>query len=219
MPYPAVLYAASLSQAFPLVAGWVRRGRQLPAPVRFVLAWCGVLLATDLLSIAVARVWGDNLWLQFAAVPIESGLLLFALSSWQSYEVLRLAYRLAVPVLVAATVAVLLKLPAEPALDELVAPIHALVLLAASLHTLVHRALRATGPLGREAWFWIALGLSLYCASSVAIGPFARALLASEIQWVRLAYVARAWASILAFVLITIGILCPLSRPASGGRS
>ncbi len=219
MDYPAVLYAASLSQALPLVAGWLCRGRPLPAPVRFVLLWCALLLATDALSIAVAWARGDNLWLQYAAVPIESGLILWALSGWQSHEVFRLAYRIAIPVLAAATAAILLMWPPESASEQVVAPIHALVLLAASLHTLLHRALRAEGTIGWQPWFWIGLGLALYYASSVAIGPFAQALLKTDVGWVRQAYLARAWISIFAFILITTGILCPLFRRASGGPS
>lgn len=219
MPYPAVLYAASLSQALPLVAGWMCRGRRPPAPVRLVLWWCAALLATDALSIAVARAQGNNTSLQYAAVPIQSGLVLWALSGWQWHEVFRLAYRIAVPVLGGATAAVLLMRPPEPMFDEVVAPIHALVLLAASLYTLLQRALRAEGGIAWQAWFWICLGLSLYYAGSVAIRPFARALLAAEVDWVRQAYFARAWTSIFAFVLITLGILCLRFRSVSGGRS
>ena len=219
MQYPTVLYAASVSQALPLVAGWIRRGRPLPAPAWFVLVWCAVLLATDALSIGVAWAQGDNLWLQYVAVPIQSGLILWALSGWQSHEVFRLAYRIAIPVLAAATAAALLIRPPEQMLDEVVAPFHALVLLGASLHTLLDRALRAEGAIGWQPWFWIGLGLALYYASSVAIGPFAQALLKTDVAWVRQAYLARAWISIFAFVLITTGILCPLFRRASGGRS
>lgn len=219
MRYPAVLYAASLSQALPLAARWLYRGRPSPAPVQFVLWWCAALLVTDALSIAVALARGDNLWLQYTAVPVESALILWALSEWQSPGLYRLTYRIAIPALAAATATILVLRPPEPAFDQVVAPVHALVLLAASLHTLVYRALRAAGALGREPWFWIGMGLSLYYAGSVAIRPFARALLPSDVDWVRQAYFARAWTSIFAFILITTGILCPLFRPASGGRS
>jgi hypothetical protein len=118
-----------------------------------------------------------------------------------------------------ATGAAVLVLGADPLFEQVVSPIHALVLLAASLHTLVHRAVGAEGAMAREHWFWMGLGLSLYFAASVAIGPFAQALLASNIAWVRQAYIARAWTSVLAFVLITTGVLCPHFRRGSGGRS
>jgi hypothetical protein len=126
---------------------------------------------------------------------------------------------LAIATLVVATIAGLLLLGPEPLFDQVLAPFHALVLLAASLYTLLARALRSTGTIAGEHWFWIALGLSLYFAASVAIGPFAVALLASNVDWVRQAYIARAWISVLAFVLITTGIVCPHFRRESGGRS
>jgi hypothetical protein len=218
MRFPVALYAQAVSQLFPLAAALTRRGRQVPVPARWVLVWSSLLVVTDLASLAVAFAEGENLWLQYFAVPLGSVLVLWALSEWQLSAVMRLAYRLAIPTLVLATTAVLLA--GGPALfDEVVGPIHALVLLAASLHTVLHRALRSEGTLAGESWFWIGMGLSLYFAASVAIGPFAQALLVSNVEWVRQAYIARAWTSVLAFVLITTGILCPLFRRASGGPS
>jgi hypothetical protein len=184
-----------------------------------VLAWCALLVVTDLASLAVAYARGENLWLQYLSVPLGSALVLWGLSEWQLSAMLRLAYRLAIPALVLATGAAVLVLGADPLFEQVVSPIHALVLLAASLHTLVHRAVGAEGAMAREHWFWMGLGLSLYFAASVAIGPFAQALLASNIAWVRQAYIARAWTSVLAFVLITTGVLCPHFRRGSGGRS
>lgn len=191
----------------------------MPVPARWVLAWCSLLVVTDLASLAVAYLWGENLWLQYFAVPLGSTLVLWGLSEWQLSDLMRLAYRLTIPTLVLATAAVLLTRGPAPLFDEVVGPFHELVLLAASLHTVVHRALRSDRTILGEPWFWIGMGLSLYFAASVAIGPFAQALLVSNVDWVRQAYIARAWTSVLAFVLITTGILCPLFRRASGGRS
>jgi len=219
MPFPAVLYAAALSQTLPPIAALTRWGRPVPVPARWVLAWCGLLVVTDAISLAVNVAHRQNLWLQYGAVPLGSALVLWALSQWQLNEVLRLAYRLAIVVLVVATIAALLVLRPEPMFEQVVEPFHALVLLAASLNTLLHRAVRTTGSIAGEHWFWIALGLSLYFAASVSIGPFAVALLASNVDWVRQAYIARAWTGVLAFVLITTGIVCPLFRRESGGRS
>jgi hypothetical protein len=219
MRFPVALYAQAVSQLFPLAAALTRRGRQVPVPARWVLVWCILLVVTDLASLAVAYSRGENLWLQYLAVPLGSVLVLWALSEWQLSDVMRLAYRLTIPTLVLASAAVLLMRGPAPLFDEVVGPIHALVLLAASLHTLLHRALRSERTILGESWFWIGLGLSLYFAASVAIGPFAQALLVSNVEWVREAYIARAWTSVLAFVLITTGILCPLFRRASGGPS
>ena len=219
MPFPAALYAAALSQALPLSAALTRWGRPVPVPARWVLAWCGLLVVTDAASLAVNLAHRENLWLQWVAIPLGSGLVLWALSLWQLNELLRLAYRLAIAALVVATIAGLLLLGPEPMFEQIAAPFHALVLLAASLYALVHRALRTEAAVAREPLFWIGLGLSLYFAASVAIGPFAVALLSSNVEWVRQAYIARAWTSVLAFVLITTGVLCPHFRRGSGGRS
>lgn len=219
MAIPTVLYAAALSQAFPLLAVLTRRGRSAPTPARWIVAWCALGLGTDLLSLVVAFEQGQNEWLQYVAVPLGSALVLWGLSGWQSNELLRLAYRLAIPTLAVATLAAMRVSQAEPLFDQVVAPFHALVLLAAALHTLVDRTLRSAGTIAREPWLWIGLGLSLYFAGSVAIRPFAQALLGSHPDWVRQAWLARAWTTILAFALITTGILCPHFRQASGGHS
>jgi hypothetical protein len=219
MALPVALHLAAASQLLPLAAGLTRWGRPVPVPARWVLAWCGLLVVTDATSLAVNLAHRENLWVQWVAVPLGSGLVLWALSLWQLNELLRLAYRLAIVALVVATIAGLLLLGPEPMFEQIAAPFHALVLLAASLYTLVHRALAAEGTITREAWFWIGLGLSLYFAASVAIGPFAVALLSSNVEWVRQAYIARAWTSVLAFVLISTGILCPLFPRRSGGPS
>src|SRR5574341_7920 len=124
MPFPPVLYAAALSQALPLIAGLSHRGRPLPAPVRWLLAWCALGLATDVLSMIVMFVRGANTWIQYVAVPLSSGLVLWTLSAWQQHEVLRLAYRLVIPALGLATIALLLALPPASTFDQLVAPFH-----------------------------------------------------------------------------------------------
>ena len=55
MALPVALHLAAASQLLPLTAGLVRRGRPLLAPARWVLAWCGLLVATDAVSLEIIR--------------------------------------------------------------------------------------------------------------------------------------------------------------------
>ncbi len=158
MPFPAVLYAAAILQALPLFAGLARRGRPVSAPARWVLVWCGLLLLGDAVTLATAMQSRENLWFFFGFVPLESAVALWALSDWQPHALLRLSYRLAILALLAATTVALLLLPPHQTFDQIVAPLHALVLLAAALHTLLHRSVLADRAVTRETWFWMSLG-------------------------------------------------------------
>ena len=64
MAFPAALYALSASQLLPLAAGITRWGRPVPVPARWVLVWCGLLVVTDGLSLAVTYAHRENLWLE-----------------------------------------------------------------------------------------------------------------------------------------------------------
>ena len=219
MAIPAVLHVASMSQALPVGAVLARRGRLRPAPVVWVAAWCVVLLLSDAGLLLIARWEGNNLWVRYIALPAESTLALWTLSYWQVHDLLRLAYRLAIPLLLVATALTLAFSDSSRHFDEFMAPLHALVLLTAALHTLVHRAIRTEGSITRESWFWVSLGMSLYFGSAVALQPFNSALLATHMDWVRAAYLTHAWVEIVAFALITVGVLCPPYQGPFGGRS
>ena len=47
MPIPLILHLAAASPALALAAALIVRGRPQPAPVRWVLLWCALLLASD----------------------------------------------------------------------------------------------------------------------------------------------------------------------------
>ena len=178
----------------------------MSAPARVVVVWCVILILDDVSSLVLAHFHGENLWLQYPTVPLESCTALWALSAWQPHEVLRLAYRLAIPALLLLA-AVVLAMPFRAlAFDQVVAPLCALVLLVAALHTLVHRSLIAEQSVTQEEWFWISLGMSLMFSTAVAIRPFAQAFELRR-DLVAYAYIAKGWMDILAFLLITRGIL------------
>ena len=63
---PLVLYAAGLSQALPVLAGF-RYGRRLPSARMWTIAWCIVGILTDGLQLWLRGSSGNNnLWLRAA---------------------------------------------------------------------------------------------------------------------------------------------------------
>ena len=216
---PVVLHAAVVSQAMPVCAAFLRRGRPLSAPARAVLVWCTLLVLSDALGLITAYLLGENQWVQYLTVPLESGIALWVLSDWQTQEVMRIAYRVTIPILIFITAAVSIALRPAPAFDQLLAPFHSLVLLAASLYTLVHRTLLAEQAVTEADWFWITLGMSLTFGTDVAVRPFAEAFIMTRPDWVADAYITKGWVDILAFLLITRGILRASLQPRFGGSS
>src|SRR5579859_5867764 len=108
MAIPLVLHAQVVAQALTIVAALVAWGRRKPVPRPRVVLWCAVLVATDLISLVVARLEGNNLWLAYFATPLEVGIVLWLLSEMQATELLRITYWLAIPIMGTAVVALLL---------------------------------------------------------------------------------------------------------------
>jgi hypothetical protein len=219
MAIPAVLHAAAASQLGPLLGALAWWGRRPPIALRWILVWCALLVLGDALYLATAYAQGHNLWLQYVTEPAQATAALWALALWQNHFTLALAQRLAIPLLVLVTAGTAAFAPGVPSFDLFLAPLYALVLLAAALTTLLRRALTSEGHLLRQDWFWASLGIALYAGVDVAVQPFAQALVVPHPDWVRQVYLAKAWIDILAFGLVTVGVLCPRFLHRSSGRS
>jgi hypothetical protein len=214
---PLVLYAASLSQTLPVLAGFRHRFR-LPPARRLVIGWCLALLAGDALQLWLRGSTGNNnLWVRAAVLPIHNAIMLWTLSLWQRHAVPRLAFRLAIPIFLIAVAALIPTVEETAAFDTVAGPFQSLLLLAGALYTLVTNAVRDPGGVTRHDWFWVTIGASLYYGLRVALPPFATMLVATHPELVRLAYLLQAWADIAVFLLIARGIWCPLPQARSGG--
>ena len=214
---PLVLYAASISQALPILAG-LRDRLRLPPPRLFTIAWCLALLVGDAVQLWLRGSSGkNNLWLGAAIVPMHNAIMLWTLSLWQRHAVSRLAFRIAIPVFLVAVLALIPTVDERSAFERVAGPFQALLLLAGALYTLVTNAASDPGGVTRQDWFWITLGASFYYGLRVALPPFANMLLPSHADLVRLAYLMQAWTDIAVFLLIARGIWCPLPQARSGG--
>lgn len=214
---PLVLYAASLSQALPILAAF-RHGRRLPRERLWTIAWCVALIVVDGLQLWLRRSAGkNNLWLQAASSPIQNAIMLWTLSLWQRHAVSRLAVRIAIPLFLVTLVALIPTVGETGTFDTVTAPFQALLLLAVALYTLVRNAASDPEGVTRHDWFWVTFAVSLYFGLRVALPPFAAVLMNTHLELVRLAYLVQAWADIAVFLLIARGIWCPLPQTRSGG--
>ena len=214
---PLVLYAASLSQVLPILAGLRHRFR-LPPARHLVIAWCLALLAADALQLWLRGSSGNNnLWVRVVVVPIHNAIMLWTLSLWQRHGLPRLAFRIAIPIFLVAVVALVPTVKETAAFDLVAGPFQSLLLLAGALYTLVTNATQDPGRVTRYDWFWVTIGASLYYGLRVALPPFAAILVGTHPDLVRFAYLTQAWADIVVNLLIARGIWCPLPQARSGG--
>ena len=216
---PWVLHAATLTQVLPLLAA-ARYRTRLPPPRLWVAVWCVALLLGDAVQWWFRTRAESNLWVQYIAVPVQNATMLWALSLWQEDPVSRLAFRVAIPLYLAALLALIPAVEVATTFNQITWPFQAFLLLAGSLYTLVKRSLGEPDRVTSRDWFWITLGTSLFFAFRMALPPFVELVLPSNRDLARFAYVVSSWADIVAYVLIARGMVCPLPPQArSGGFS
>jgi hypothetical protein len=178
------------------------------------MVWCLLLFAADGVQLFLGQVLGHNLWLRLIVSPALFAVAFWVLSLWQTDPKPRRVMRQAI-VLVVPTLAIAILWEGLTSFGDKSGPILLLALLAASVYTLVSRSVASMDRIANQDWFWITLGLSLYFALGVALGPVAMALLRNNTEFLKQVLLFKARADILAFVLMTIGMLCPLPRNLS----
>lgn len=208
---PLIFYLAIVSQAAPAIAALAAR-RPLDRARAYTLAWCGVLLAVDLVGMALAWNRVNNHWLSYIVTPVSAALVLWTLSHWQTEEVARLTFRIAIVPTVVAWGVLTWLVEDVSTFSRAAAPMVKLVCLAAAAFTLVSGSLHERQALLRRDWFWVSAGMALYFGASAALEPLGALLLASRPDLVKNAYECRAGLDVVAFLLIARGMTCPPAR-------
>jgi len=213
------MHAGALSQLLPPVVG-VISGRLTTPPRRWLVVWCLLLVANGAISLALGLHKVNNLWVGYVFMPMTGAVALWALSLWHEPGTAQLALRLAIPLFVAVSAALTLRVEDAHAFSLVAAPFHGLVLLIAAIWTFILRSLGETTTLLRRDWFWAVAGLMLYAGTSAALEPVAWYLVsAARMDLLFLAINAKAGSDIVAFAVITWGVLCPVPPKSSGGSS
>jgi hypothetical protein len=213
-----ILHAGLLSQLLPPLAGIRARERLGPAR-KGAVAWSVLLLASNLISLVLSLLRHNNHWLGYLFDPLLASIGLWTFSLWQTHSVPRIALRTLIPLYLAAILVLTLAVENLRGFSNLTGPFTALLLLGASLYTLIVRTLGEAGSLLNADWFWISGGLALSYGSDAALEPLARLLLGSQPGLILLSYELKALIGIVVSLAIARGLLCPNPPLRSGGSS
>jgi hypothetical protein len=214
-PIYAFPIVATLSQLLPTIAV-AMRWRESDAPRRWVAVWGLLFFASDIAQIVASRLVGPN-WFLFPFInPLEDALTLWILSYWQVRPFSRLVMRIAIPFVLLAYILISMAASEVGTYQTFSGPFRALVILTASLFTLVSRiAAEPESVLSRD-WSWVTMGFALYYGVFVAIEPVTAAIGDSNRDALIAVYSVRAVLDTVAFILIWRGMRCPLQNGFSG---
>jgi hypothetical protein len=211
----AILWSATASQLLPVAAA-LRGPRPFPAHRKWLAVWCLILFTADLTGFVVSRVTSANLWVRVLTHPVMDATLLWALSLWQTSPFARIAMRVGIGIFIPVWLATTLLIDGARQFKSISAPLESLVLLVAVLYTVLSQAYHSNERPARADWLWLGTGLALYFGLTPALQPVLKALYSTDPDLAIAPLVTKVVLDIFAFVLIAVGMLCPLPRPTSG---
>ena len=183
----------------------------------WLMFWC----ATYYISNMAARYLGvrhiNNHFLTYIFICVQGPAILWAISHFQAKPVARLTLRLVIPPFLLAWLILTVLVEDTSNFSPIAEPIYSMLALGAALYTLVTRSAQESEPLMKQDWFWICAGLSLHFAALTVMTPFAAAYVKNNPDMVIQALEVRAGINVLAFSIMTLGMLCP--RQARPGLS
>ncbi|HSC31677.1 MAG TPA: hypothetical protein VLD17_08125 [Gemmatimonadaceae bacterium] len=209
--------AAVFLELLPVLAAmWLARG--LPAALRLVALVYALWFFQDCVMWWLADAGHNNLWVSHIALPVTTGLLMWAFSLWQEDGVARMAFRLTIPLYVLVCLVLLLRVERLDHFSTYASPVGCLLLISMTAYTLVTGSLRSTEPVWRQDWFWVGSGLLLYFGGEVVLMPLSNILFAAHLQ-LHFLYQVFGAVGIVSTLLVTWGMLCARPRPIYGGSS
>jgi hypothetical protein len=212
----SIFYAGAASEVLPAIAG-LKYGRALPSARRWIVVWSLILVASSTLMLIFAMQRRNNHWVSFVSNPFRVAAILMALSCWHSDAIPRLVLRYSIIPFVVIWCLLVFKVESFDQFSLLTGPFRSLLLLTASLGTLLLLVRHEEDNLLRKDWFWICGGLSLSYGTDVALEPLSRRLVESHAAMVVSAYQIKMLIDIVVSLIITRGMLCPIPPRSSGG--
>jgi hypothetical protein len=212
-----LLYVGAASQVLPLLVVLALRRRPSGAGA-WILGWTLLLVVQDAAALWLSSRGINNHWLRYPVLPVSGGLVLWALSLWQTHRQTRRALRVVIPISAAAAVMLIPLAEDMRTFSTVIEPLFGVLGLGAATFTLVARSLEDASGFARQDWFWTCAGLALYFGASSTLGPLA-ALLGNDLALLDRAYQVKSAADVIAFLAIARGITCRVPPTLSGASS
>lgn len=188
--------------------------RPVPRPRYWIAIWALIFYVSDLSQLIISEFTREqNLWFMLIANPIEDAALLMAFSYWQLRPVLRLTFRLAIPLLAIATLAIALAFDEVNTFKANSSPFRLLLISAAVAYTLVARTAIEQQRIWDRDWMWTSLGVLLYYTANVVVDPVSAMIYPQSASLAVLVYVVKAGFDFLAYVMVWKGMRCPIESP------
>jgi hypothetical protein len=183
------------------------------------VVWSLVLLSTSALQLVFAMRHRNNHWIGPVSNPLRVAAILMALSYWHTDAIPRLVLRFAIIPFVVIWCLLVFKVESFDQFSLVAVPFRSLLLLTASVGTLLILVRHEEGNLLRNDWFWICAGLALSYGTDAALEPISRLLVGTHASMVSSAYQLKMLIDIAVSLIITRGMLCPIPPRSSGGPS
>ena len=191
--------------------------RPVPRALLLTAVTMLVMFLLDVTAISLGKGGTQTLWLIHVALPVITALILWSLSYLQLHIVPRDTMRIAAGLYVMVWLVMTGLVEDLSQFSRFTAPLQALVVLVAAAYTLVTRLKRSSTP-AAAPWFWISIGWLLYFGSGAVLDPISDMLLtANSMEYLRAVFYVKAIINLLAYALLTLGVLCGRSSLRFGG--
>ena len=205
------------AEVLPIVAAIaVRTGERAR---RWIAIAFAVWLAQDLVLWWTSRHGLNNHWLIHFGNPITTVLFLGAYAEWTEDPVWRRALRMAGVAYVLVWAGIFLSVEDRHTFSQYTDPLKSLLLIFVCTWALIRTVATEPPPVWRKAIYWVSIGLLVDFGTGLLLEPVSGRLARVQPSLVITAYVVKAGINVVAYLLVTVGMLCKPTPSSTGAFS
>ena len=207
MNIPSFIFISAASAFIPVIAG-LFCARFTPRDLKIFLLYLAINCLSNIVSIGLAMMKLNNLWLLHVFTPIQFALFIWIFSQWQKPPVKHF-FLSAIPAFTLVWLLAMLFFENISRFNSLTRPLEALVLIGVSGFTLYQLQQESIGILFRKPSFWIASGTLIYFSGMIILYTLSNSLLEVSIETLRTVWLTiQPTVNISANLLFAAGFLC-----------